>query len=94
MDPQFTVTLNRKDAGRYMRLYPSIILYFWVDWPEETRYGVAIKETRGVWVASMRKLAPMLLHTAPIHAYQQRVGDKVNATQSYLIDIREITKVP
>ncbi|MDO4705225.1 MAG: hypothetical protein Q4A98_03305 [Comamonadaceae bacterium] len=31
LDPRFAVTFNRKDYERYKRIYPSIVIYFWID---------------------------------------------------------------
>jgi hypothetical protein len=96
LDPQFAVTFNRKDYLRYKEQYPTIIVYFWVDWQGRekvirgTRY--AVQPLAGVWRAAFSALAALIeSEQAPLHTYQRRQGDtQGNARDSYIIDLRRL----
>src|ERR1700761_963749 len=32
IDPQYAVTFNVKDFLRYLKFYPGIEVYYWIDW--------------------------------------------------------------
>ena len=93
IDPTYAVVFNRKDAVRYYKNYPNIIIYFWVEW-----YSVAyqkgdfyqeVEYINGVFKIPFRHLVE-ILKKAPLHKYQQRVNDKKgNAKSSYVLDIRD-----
>jgi len=96
LDPQYVVTFNRKDYLRYQRLYPSIMIYFWLDWHVREmvigRSIFAIAPLAGVWRAPFAQLAGLIEHSnTPLHAYQRRQGDtQGNAKESYLVDVRAL----
>jgi hypothetical protein len=96
LDPQYVVTFNRKDYLRYQRLYPSIIIYFWLDWHVREmlvgRSSFVVAPLAGVWRAPFAQLAALIEHSkAPLHAYQRRQGDiQGNAKESYLVDVRAL----
>jgi hypothetical protein len=94
LDPQYTVTFNRKDYLRYSELYPQVLLFFWVawttlEWPKSAP-RVRVDRMAGLWEVPFAELARRIDdRTAPLHSYQRRVGDRAgNATESYLFDAR------
>lgn len=90
MNPQMTVTLNRKDVARYERLYPRILIYFWVNYERSEKFGQIVDELHGIWMASFEKVLRLSL-AAPVHRYQQRNGSDGNAKDSYLLDLQSLT---
>lgn len=92
IDASYAVVFNRKDAIRYYRLYPEIIIYFWVEWHSvkfkmET-YTNEVAYISGVWKIPFQNLID-LLKEAPQHQYKQRKDDILgNAKSSFVLDIR------
>lgn len=91
LDPNCTVTFNRKDAERYYRLYPQIKLYFWVNWDARQWNGIRVNAIDGVWSIDFPELVVML-PSFPEHHYQNREGDKRNARSSFLIDLNLLNR--
>ena len=90
LDPRFAVTFNRKDYERYRRLYPSIMIYFWVDWVQTAWKNRRIKYYGGFFRAPFAAIAKTIEAGAPEHAYRHREGDRLgNATSSFVLDVRE-----
>lgn len=92
IDATYAVVFNRKDAIRYYRKYPDIIIYFWVEWHSVKfkmgSHTIEVAYINGVWKIPFRKLTG-LLKEAPVHQYQQRKDDKNgNAKSSFVLDIR------
>ncbi|MEI8007714.1 MAG: hypothetical protein WCI48_16020 [Bacteroidota bacterium] len=90
--PRYAIVFNDKDRKRYNRLYPEIQIFYWIDWLavrfEMGSTNIIIEPLDGVWKIKM-PLLEELLKKAPLHEYQQRVGDKLgNAKSSYVLDIR------
>jgi hypothetical protein len=96
LDPQYVVTFNRKDYLRYQRRYPSIDIYFWLDWQvRQMQIGQStftVQALAGVWRAPFARLARLIeTNNAPLHAYQRRRDDlQGNAKESYLVDVRTL----
>jgi hypothetical protein len=94
IDPRYAVTFNRKDYERYCEHYPSLDIYFWIDWHQTGRRigGVDYEVTplHGVWRASF----PTLRHAIETgsvfsHDYLHRLFDtQGNARKSFGFDIR------
>lgn len=98
-DPTYTVTFNVKDFNRYSALYPSIDIYFWVKW-KDTVYAptqgdkIEVAPISGVWVSSFEALRELIYRNEyPIHAYARRQGKTGNATESFLIDLRDLKQL-
>lgn len=88
--PRYTVTFNRKDYKRYRELYPDSDIYFWVDWQQLSWKDLSVEPLRGVWVARFSDMAGRIERgEVPLHSYQRRVDDDVNAKDSYLFDLRD-----
>lgn len=92
IDSSYAVVFNRKDAARYYKMYPNIIIYFWVEWHsvkfKMNDFENSVEYINGVWKISFVELVE-LLKKAPKHNYQQRVNDtKGNAKTSFVLDIR------
>lgn len=90
IDPQFTVTFNRKDYARYTELYPDLDIYFWVEWSAETRYGVTILPMIGVYKVRFAEIARAIeSEDVHLHDYLRRKNDTAgNARNSYGFDVR------
>ena len=92
IDPSYAVVFNRKDAVRYYKKYPEIIVYFWVEWHSVRFVMCSFKQEveyiSGVWKIEFQNLVKLLID-APKHSYQQRRDDKKgNAKVSFVLDIR------
>lgn len=89
MEPRFTVTFNRKDYERYQKLYPDIVIYFWIDWTQTAWNNIQLDYLGGVYRLPFNKVASLIEKGAPEHKYQHRQapGDR-NAKSSFLLDIR------
>lgn len=88
-DPRFTVTFNRKDYERYRELYPGCDIYYWVAWQQLKWKDISVEPLSGVWVARFADMAALIERgQVPLHKYQHRVTDDVNAKDSYLFDLR------
>lgn len=93
IDPQFAVTLNRKDIERYQSQFPSITIYFWVDW-ETLRWGpYRVKPMFGIWRATLPQIIQMLTAGIESHSYRRRITDAINARESYVLDLRQMERV-
>ncbi len=94
-DPQYSVTINRKDLVRYWKLYRDITIFFWVNFQEESRYGTTVEKFSGVWKANLNELQELKKEgRLPLHTYINRVNDKAgNARDSYILDLRDISLV-
>lgn len=91
-DPSYTVTFNRKDYERYRELYPDCRIYFWVQWQQQSGYGINIENVSGVWVAEFRVLSDRIEgNNVYLHAYLNRRTDDHNAQDSYLFDLNDNT---
>lgn len=92
IDPTFAVVFNLKDRERYIKLYPDIDIYYWVDWIA-VKFSMGSNTTMaqplyGVWKTSFAELNKYL-DKSELHEYQQRKYDtKGNAKSSYVLDIR------
>ncbi len=77
VDPDTAVTLNKKDVDRYSEKYPNIVIIFDID------FGTY----KSIRYASLRAIQKWVeIGRAKLHKYLQRDGDKVNATESYVLD--------
>lgn len=61
IDPQYCVMFNKKDFGYYQRVYPNLLIYWWVWW-EETQRTIGsrtynVRPMEGVWRASFGDIA-------------------------------------
>lgn len=97
LDPQHTVTFNRRDYLRYSELYPEILLFFWVAWTTlawpRTAPRVRVAKMAGVCEVPFARLAGRVkAGEVPLHSCRRRVGDRAgNATESHLFDLRTFT---
>jgi len=92
IDPSYAVVFNRKDAVRYYKKYPEILIYFWVEWHSVKfvmgNFENEVEYISGVWQIEFKNLVE-LIKVAPKHEYQQRKNDqKGNAKSSFVLDIR------
>lgn len=90
LDPRFAVTFNRKDYERYKRLYPSIVIYFWLDWKQTTWKDCKVDYLGGFYRLPFADVAALIENDAPEHTYIHRSApDDRNAKSSFLLDIRK-----
>ena len=93
-NPQTTMTLNLKDVERYSELYPSIVIYFWQRFTDSNLYGHAIHAVDSVYRISLDKILSLIEgQVLPVHHYQKRLDDVVNAQSSYLLDTAMMQRV-
>ena len=94
MDPRFTVTFNRKDYERYKSLYPSLEIYFWLDWTQTTWKDHRVDYLGGVFRLPFVEVAALIEKGAAEHTYLHRrePGDR-NAKSSFLLDVRYFEKL-
>ncbi len=89
-DPQYTVVFNGKDKQRYQEKYPSIEIYFAVDWQAVKfvgRTSIEVQPMVGIWYIPFSVLVEKLAQ-APFHSYQQRKSDQQgNAKGSYVLNV-------
>ncbi len=89
IDPRYAVTFNRKDYERYKRLYPLIVIYFWLDWTQTEWNGNKVDYLGGFFRLPFPVLAQMIDRGAPEHTYKHRLGDTAgNAKSSFIFDVR------
>jgi hypothetical protein len=91
IDPQYAVTFNRKDYLRYKEHYPSLDVYFWVEWRELEGYSIKVRPLVGIYKVPFTQLAVSIENgDAKLHQYRRRVADQVgNAKDSYGFDVRD-----
>lgn len=94
LDPRFAITFNRKDYERYKKLYPEIVIYFWIDWTQTTWRESHVEYLGGVFRLPFAQVATLIENGAPEHQYihRQRPGDR-NAKSSFLLDIRSFEEL-
>jgi len=92
---QYAVTFNHKDYLRYKVKYPSIMIYFWIDWKDlsKTIRGETyrVEPMAGIWRVGFENLKENIeKQNVNHHYYQRRVGDTAgNAIDSYVFDVRK-----
>ena len=99
LDPQYTVTFNDKDAVRYRKYYPNIVVFFDVNW------SVTSKEIKGhiytvqpmheTYAGFLDDISRAVKDAGSLqHAYRQRVDDASgNAKSSWVFDVRKLHKL-
>lgn len=92
IDPQYAVTINKKDVDRYTERYPGLPIYFWVHWKGRSAYGITLMPMLGVWGIRLEQLVALCTDDR-LHEYQSRIGDEVNATHSYCVSLKEMTRL-
>lgn len=94
LDPRFAVTFNRKDYERYKRLYPDIVIYFWLDWTQTTWRDSSVAYLGGIYRLPFSEVAALIEAPAPEHSYinRQSPNDR-NAKSSFLLDIRKFERI-
>ena len=95
LNPRFTVSFNAKDVRRYTKKFPTLDIYFWIQWTTFSRYGVEVDPLEGVWHAPFPSIiAAMERYSPPLHHYRNRTADRWgNAQGSYLLDLRWFTEI-
>lgn len=79
-DPQYAITINKKDIDRYTKLYPNIILVLDIRYPNYTAIKTVSVQTLTRYVKEGK---------AKPHEYLKRVNDtKGNAKSCYIFDSR------
>jgi len=98
-DPQITVTFNRKDYEHYIARFPEAIIFWWVNWKQlqyvdKNGEVYQVKPLYGVWEVEFKKMRTMIESgRVPLHQYQRRKYDPINAQDSFLFDLRDFTRI-
>lgn len=90
MNPERTVTFNRKDYVRYKQYYPSIDIYFWVEWTQTTWKDLSVQYLAGIYRLPFKEIAQLIEAGAKEHSYQKRVNDQINAKSSFLLNLDDL----
>lgn len=89
--PTYTVTFNHKDYENYRINYPKSDIYWWVCWNQlkyDRQPEIQVEPLRGVWVSPVPLLDALIRSGgAPLHPYQHRKDDQINAKDSYVLDL-------
>ncbi len=98
LDPQYTVTFNKKDYQRYTEKYKGITIIFWVCWTDVSKkisdITYTVQPMVGVWRCTLEDVEGFVNEGAPLHEYQRRKEDKDgNARDSYLFDLRNMKQL-
>jgi hypothetical protein len=95
--PEFAVTFNGNDLERYTADYPEIDIYFWVHWQQLERVisgtTYTVEPLCGVFKIPLVEITRMVKGGAPLHEYKNRKGDRVNAKDSYVLDLRGFEEI-
>ena len=88
--PQWCVTFNVNDFCKYSKTEENIDIIFWVRWLEELEgYGENVDTMEGVWRVGFNQIKKWVEdEKVSRHYYRRRKGDKRNARDSYLLDLR------
>lgn len=93
-EPQYTVTFNAKDYRNYKENYPEATIYWWVNWTQLTWKNYTVAPLYGVWEIPFSTMKTVIEGgKAPLHEYIFRRGDRVNANDSYLFDLRNFNRL-
>ena len=97
-DPGRTVTFNRKDLERYQKLYPDLLVYFYVRWDQLEYHGrskLSVAPLHGVWKAGVGHIDGLIKRKqAPEHEYRRRREDVMgNAKSSFLLSLDDLELV-
>ncbi|MDY7224513.1 cold shock domain-containing protein [Halalkalibacterium halodurans] len=93
-DPKYTVTFNRKDYERYKKLYPEVIIYWYVNWQQLIWKTIKVTPLEGVWEIPFSIMARYIENNkVPLHTYLNRINDDINAKDSYLFDLRTFNRL-
>lgn len=94
MDPRYSVTFNRKDYERYKTKYPSIVIYFWLDWMQTQWRNNQVEYLGGIYRLPFAQVKEIIEQGAPEHVYMHRQtpGDR-NAKSSFLLDVRDFEEL-
>ena len=96
IDPQYAVTFNVKDATRYTKLYPNIVVVFDVDWQTtsmvigSTSYEVL--PMHRTWAGFLKDIASAIKASGCRQiSYARRTEDAAgNAKSSWVFDVRNL----
>ena len=92
---QYAVTFNKKDFLSYKEKYPSIVIYYWLNWTEISKsirdIVYTVKPMTGIWRVDFSYLQEIIENQQThLHTYKRRVGDSLgNALNSYVLDVRK-----
>ena len=94
IDPRYAVTFNHKDYNRYMKKYPNIGIFFYVNWMdlEKDINGTlyTVEPLIGVWMTGIKKIHSMVDGLSS-HNYGRRVSDnRGNAKASYCLNLKDM----
>jgi cold shock CspA family protein len=98
-NPQYTVTFNRKDYEYYRYKYPNSIIYWWINWKQleyedRNKNKYHLQPLFGIWEVHFSQLKKAIENSeVPLHSYQRRVNDPINAKESYLFDLNTFKKI-
>jgi hypothetical protein len=89
--PHKLVSVNCSSFERYLKLYPDLIIMWWVNRKATTGYGITTESIRGVWKASVKKLKKIIDVNPITHWFRTRgyKGDR-NKSNAYLFNLDQL----
>ncbi len=93
IDPTYAATFNEKDRSRYQGEYPNLPIFFWCKWTSLLDYGVTVEPIDRVYLVGFQRLQREIIDPKKLHEYERRKNDKVNAKDSYVIDVRQLKEL-
>jgi hypothetical protein len=92
VNPDRAVTINLKDIERYKKLYPNIVILFYVKWRKQEKFSVKVNAIEGLWAYPLEDLIA-ITSESEIHSYKRRRGKSDgNAKASYVIELEDTFK--
>ena len=96
LDPSFSVTFNHIDYIKYLSefWYEPFKVFFWVNWPKQTNYGVTVQAQQGLWVADIHIIDDLICNSKTgFIVYKNRTNSRENAKSSHIISLNDIHKI-
>ncbi|MCY9076962.1 cold shock domain-containing protein [Bacillus subtilis] len=95
LDPRFCVTFNKNDYEKYEKQYKEYMhdnkftIYWWVNWEKLHYKNIEVSPLSGVWAVQFKTIAELIKNNKVfLHKYINRKGDRINAQDSYIFDLR------
>jgi hypothetical protein len=100
IDPQYAVSFNLGDYLSYKDKYPTMNVYFWVNWKRlewqhpQSHLIFQVQPMFGVYRANVAAIAKQIeAGTQRLHAYKRRIADLRNERHSYGLDVRHFERL-
>lgn len=90
IEPQYAVTLSRKDYLYYLSRFPNAIIYWWIDWKQLFWYSYRVSYMSGIWAVEFSSLLKYVeLGGSALQSYGRNTDDLENPSGFYIFDLRK-----